>query len=340
MDPPLIPDHDSGTTLVTGATGLVGNNVVRLLLEKKQRVRVLVRRAGKAPELAGLDVESITGDIRDEAAVRQACHDVAAVIHCAAYVRIGWSQRETFVAINVDGTRNVARACREQGIRLVHVSSTDVFGRCSLRAPTNEDSPFAKSPGVPYVETKRQAEAVVAAEIGQGLDAVIVNPAFMLGPWDWKPSSGQLLLSVAANRAILAPRGWLSLCDVRDVAMGILAALERGKPGRRYILAGQTMEWIELLRLMAGVTGGRRPVARGRPAMLKIGGWGGDLWGRITGEEPSINSAAVAMAWLPKNYSSARAAAELDYSNRPVIQTLRDAWIWFQTHEGFFISRQ
>ena len=196
----------SGTTLVTGATGLVGNNVVRSLLAQGQKVRVLVSRAGHIPALAGLDVEVATGDVRDEEAVRSACRSAAAVIHCAAHVQIGWSQREAFEAINVGGTQHVARACREQGIRLVHVSSTDVFGRCSLREPTNEETPLAASPRVPYVETKRQAEAVVAAEIDGGLDAVIVNPAFMLGPWDWKPSSGQLLLNVAANRIILAPR--------------------------------------------------------------------------------------------------------------------------------------
>ena len=262
--------------------------------------------------------------------MRRACHGVAAVVHCAAYVRIGWSQREIFEAINVDGTRHVAQACREQGIRLVHVSTTDVFGRCSLREPANEETPYAKTPRVPYVETKRRAEAVVAAEIEQGLDAVIVNPAFMLGPWDWKPSSGQLLLNVAANRIILAPRGWLSLCDVRDVASGILAVRDQGTTGRRYILAGRTMEWIDLLRSIADVCGARRPLMRCGPAILTTIGWTGDLWGRVTGQEPPINSAAVAMAWLPKNYSSARAAAELGYTNRSIAETLQDAWSWFQ----------
>ena len=161
----------------------------------------------------------------------------------------------------------------------------------ALREPTNEDTPFAASPRVPYVETKRQAEAVVAAEIEDGLDGVIVNPAFMLGPWDWKPSSGQLLLNVAANRIILAPRGWLSLCDVRDVASGILAALDQGARGRRYVLAGRTMEWIDLLRSMADISGARRPLARCGPAILTMIGWSGDLWRRVTGQEPPVKSA-------------------------------------------------
>lgn len=320
-------------TLVTGATGLLGNNVVRLLLDRGQRVRVLSRRVDQGPELAGLDVEAAGGDIRDEAAVRQACRGVAAVIHCAAHVRIGWTERALFDAINVDGTRHVARACCDEGIRLVHVSTTDVFGRCSLREPTDEETPFAASPRVPYVETKRQAEAVVDAEIERGLNATIVNPAFMLGPWDWKPSSGQLLLNVAANRAILAPRGYLSLCDARDVASGIVAARDRGQCGRRYILAGKTMEWIELLRLLADVCGARRPLMRGGPLMLKIGGWGGDVWGRLSGHEPAVNSAAIAMAWVTKNYTSARAIAELGYTIRPSTDTVSDAWQWFRTHD-------
>jgi hypothetical protein len=90
------------------------------------------------------------------------------------------------------------------------------------------------------------------------------------------------------------------------------------------------MEWIDLLRSMADISGARRPLARCGPAILTMIGWSGDLWGRVTGQEPPVNSAAVSMAWLPKNYSSARAATELGYSIRPAAETLRDAWDWFQ----------
>jgi dihydroflavonol-4-reductase len=247
-------------------------------------------------------------------------------------VRIGWSDRETFQAINVTGTRNVAAACRQEGVRLVHVSSTDVFGGCSLTNPTDEETPYGSGPRVPYVESKREAEAVITEERDRGLQVVTVNPAFMLGPWDWKPSSGKLLLAAARGNIVLTPLGCVSLCDVRDVAAGIITARDRGDSGRRYILAGRTMEWFQLLTLMADICNVRRPLMRARPMMLKIGGWGGDWWGKLTGTEPDVNSGAIAMAWLPKNYSSARAADELGYHIRPAEETIRDSWDWFRTH--------
>jgi len=319
-------------TLVTGATGLVGNNVVRLLCDRGESVRVLVRPHSARRPLWGLDLQISEGDVRDASAVQRACEGCSAVIHCAGYVRIGWSDRALYEAINVAGTRHVAAACQQYGIRLVHISTTDVFGRCSLQHPTDEDSPFASGPCTPYVETKRQAEAVVTQAVGTGLDAVLVNPAFMLGPWDWHPSSGKVLLAVATGRAVVAPRGWLSLCDVRDVAQGIVAARDRGRAGRRYILAGRTMEWIEAFQLFAATCGVRPPLAKSGPMMLKIGGWAGDALARWTGREPDVNSAAVAMAWLEKNYSSARAKAELGYRIRPAEQTSADAWRWFQSY--------
>ncbi len=321
-----------GVTLVTGATGLLGNNIVRLLLDRGERMRVLMRRDSSQRPITGLDVELALGDVRDEAAVRQACQGVTAVIHCAAYVRIGWTHREVYEQINVGGTRRVAEACLRIGARMVHASSTDVFGGCSLERATDESTPFGNGPLVPYVETKRQAEDVVTVLMRQGLDAVIVNPAFMLGPWDWKPSSGKLLIAVSRGTALLAPRGWLSFCDARDVAAGILAARDRGTAGRRYILAGRTLEWIDLFRLIADVCGVQKPLARGGAFTLNLGGWGGDIYGRLTGTEPDVNSASVAMALLPKNYSSARAITELDYDNRPADETVRDAWNWFHAN--------
>ena len=198
-------------TLVTGATGLVGNNVVRLMLARGEAVRVLARPSSDCRPLEDLDVEVVAGDVRDEQAVQRACQGASAVIHCAGYVRIGWAQPELYRAINVGGTRNVSQACRQLGTRFVHVSSTDVFGGCSLTQATNEDTPAGDGPLVPYVATKREAESVVREQVEQGLQAVTVNPSFMLGPWDWKPSSGRMLLAVGRSSAIFAPHGWFSL---------------------------------------------------------------------------------------------------------------------------------
>lgn len=318
------------TILVTGATGLVGNNVTRVLLERGQAVRVLVRENCDPRSLAGLAVECQLGDVRDAEAVRRACQGVSAVIHAAALVHIGWSQREDQRAINVAGTRHVAAAALAANARLVHVSTVNALGVGRRDRAADEESPRTGQVPCGYVVTKREAEAVVQQYVAQGLNAVIVNPGFMLGPWDWKPSSGQMLLQVACKFTPLAPWGGATVCDVRDVVDGLLAALERGRCGRNYILGGHLLSYRDLWRLIAEVSGGKPPWFRAGPLMRVIGARGGDVWGLLTGREPELNSAAVKMSGQFHYYSSARAQAELGYQNRPVRETIEDAWRWFR----------
>lgn len=317
------------TFLVTGATGLVGNNVTRLLLEQGSRAKVLVRGESMPQSLAGLDVELVRGDLGDPDGLAAACRGVDCVIHAAGFVQLGRGRAPEHQAINVEGTRHVACAARSAGARMIHVSSCDALGVGSLKQPADEDTPLKKPVRCAYVLSKRAAEQVLLKECASGLDAVIVNPGFMLGPWDWKPSSGRMLLAVAQGRGLFAPRGHFSVCDVRDVAAGILSAVEQGLPGRRYILAGQTMSYLEAWRLFAEITGGRRPLFRPGPLILRAAGRLGDLYGWATGQEPDLNSGALALARLPKNYSSERARRELGYVTRPVEQSARDAWNWF-----------
>lgn len=317
--------------LVTGATGLVGNNVVRRLREQGCDVRVLVRDSADRRPLQGLEVDIARGDVRDRAAVRQACEGVEAVIHAAALIQIGWTRLDVARQINVDGTRNVAEAARDMGVRLVHVSTVDALGVGSPEQPSDEDSPHTGQVPCTYVVSKREADAVIRQLVDQDrLDAVLVHPCFILGPWDWKPSSGRMLLAVALRFTPLAPAGGVTFCDVRDVADGILGALKRGQTGRSYILGGQNLRYLEAWRLFAEVTGGAKPWFRAGPLMRILGGRGGDLWGRLSGHEPEVNSAAIAMSSLYRYYSSERAEAELGYrQSRPFRETVADAWKWF-----------
>ena len=172
----------------------------------------------------------------------------------------------------------------------------------------------------PYVVTKREAEQAVLAEVAQGLDATIVNPAYMIGPWDWKPSSGRMLLEVARNRGLVAPLGTNNFCDVRDVAQGILAAADRGAAGRRYILGGERLTYFQAWRIFAKVTRAIPPLLPAGPLVRRAAGRCGDLWTRLTGREPDVNSAATAMAAQSRNFVSTRAERELDYQRPPVVR--------------------
>jgi dihydroflavonol-4-reductase len=331
MSPESLP---AGPCLVTGATGLVGNNVVRQLVARGETVRVLVRPGSPRTDrsCAGLPVERIEASLDDVGALDRAVSGMGVVVHSAAVVHIGWGRLDEMRAVNLEGARRVAAAARRAGARMVHVSAIDALGRNADGRPTDEETPAGGWVECPYVITKREAEAAVLAEVDRGLDAVIVNPVYMLGPWDWKPSSGRMLLEVAAGRGLLAPPGSNDFVDVRDVAAGILAAIARGRTGRRYILGGHRRTYLEAWRLFARITGARPPLRAVRRGVVRFAGRCGDLWSRITGREPDINSAAVEMSCLDHVTSCRRAREELGYSYRPLEETVTDAWDWFVAH--------
>ncbi len=322
------------TVLVTGSTGLLGNNVVRKLIAAGQTVRAFVRSSSDRQPLEGLQVESVVGDVRDLDSLRRACRGASCVIHAAAIVRIGWSMSKDIVESNVGGTRNIVGAARESGARLIHISSVDALAVPKTRdAVVNEDSPPS---GIEidsnYAVTKRAADREVQRGIDRGLDATIVYPGFMLGPWDWKPSSGRMLLAVANRFTPLAPSGGCSLCDVRDVAAATVRAASGGFPQRRYILAGHNMTYFELWTRMARISAGRPPVARLGPIAGWIAGAAGDMGTRLRRSEGDINSAMLAMSRQFHYYDSSRAAGDLEYRPRDADLTIRDAWKWFCQH--------
>ena len=314
--------------LVTGGTGLVGNNVIRTLLNQGRRVRTLVRSRSGERELDGLDVERIVGDVTNADAVRQAVTGARIVIHSAAMVHVGWWQLAEMRRVNVEGTRLIAQAARREGARLIHVSSVNALGLTGDGSPADEETPFGNLVECPYVVTKREAEQVVLDEIARGLDAVIVNPVYMLGPWDWKPSSGRMLVEVGEGRGLFAPPGSQHFGDVRDVTAAIIAAITAGKCGRRYILGGHHLPFLEAWSLFARVAGRRPPLGEAPPPMVRFAGRVGDLVASCLGREGPLNSAATSMSLLRQHYSSDRAQTELGYMIRPLEESVEDCWRW------------
>ncbi len=319
--------------LVTGGTGFVGNNVIRALLDQGCDVRVLIRNP-EDKSLVGLEVTPITGDLRDADILLDACDGVDRVIHVAAKVHIGWSQLAEHREINVEGTRNVGNAALAHDARMVYVSSVDALGIGASDRPADEESPRTGKISCSYVISKTESEVALRELIDDGLQATIVNPGFMLGPWDWKPSSGRMLLEVASRYTPLAPTGGMTLCHIDDVTQGILAAMEKGVIGRNYILGGHTISYFDAWRLFAEVSGGKPPKKLMGPLIQAIAGGVGDLLAKITRRESDINSAAIKMSSLFHYYSSARAEAELDYTISPLRSSVEDAWNWF-TENGY-----
>ncbi len=318
--------------LVTGGTGLVGNNVVRRLIELGCRVRVLMRRSSDRRPVEDLDVETVEGDVTDFESIQRAVEGVGAVVHAAGCILLGWRNKQLHDQVNRQGTANVARAARAAGARMVFVSTVNALGVGAPSCPATETSVSGPNLPCPYVTSKQAAERAVRAEIERGLEAMLVYPGFMLGPWDWKPSSGKMLLQVARGFVPFAPVGGFSVGDVRDVADGICNALIRFATGRQYILAGHNVSYLEAWRHFAQVAGHRGPFCRSGPLMRSAAGRLGDLWGRISGREPDVNSAAVKLSDRWHVFSSARAQRELGYRIRPMDESIHDSLEWLNQH--------
>lgn len=320
---------------ITGATGLVGNNLVRRLCAAGEHVRVLSRGAQRR-ELAGLPVETVVGEL-EPAPLAQLVAGADVVVHAAANVWIGTTGRREAERVNVLGTVAVCDAIADAGrrARLVHVSSVDALGLGTRERPATETTPPRPSEGgVPYVDTKRAADAAVRAAIGRGLDAVIVHPTFMIGPWDWRPSSGRMVLEVARGRALVAPSGGNNFVDVRDVVTGIERVADRGVAGRgsAWILGHENLSYREAWTRMARVVGAFAPVA-------ETPRWVGHAVASLLEvpialgiPEGAINPATTRMSFLPHYFDAGLATRELGLTWRPLEVATADAWAWFQAH--------
>lgn len=315
--------------LVTGATGLLGNNLIRTLLDHGHSVVAAVRAASNRDPLRNLDLEILEIDFFDPSDLSMAVQNVDVVVHAAAVIQLGWSRLEASRKFNVDVTRQLAQAARRKNVRMIHVSSVDALGVGPGKDIGDESKLDPPNPGCSYVVSKRESETEFLLEVANGLDGLIVNPGFMIGPHDWKPSSGEMMLFLQRSIIFFCPGGGCSVTDVRDVADGIVSAIEHGQAGQRYILAGTNMTYFELWTMMANVMGSQRPKRNMRKPLASCAGWVGDFISRFRKEELALNSAATSMGQLFHWYSSEKAQRELGYQISPAEDAVRDAWDWF-----------
>lgn len=318
--------------LLTGATGFLGNHLLQQLIEAGHQVTATLRHSSDPRPMDGLDVSKVVVDLNEPSEISPLIGQHDAVIHAAAMIHLGWSKIPESRKVNAGGTKTLAESARRYGIRMVHVSTVDALGEVDPAVPGDETRTEPPKPACAYVVSKREAEAVFLDEVRIGLDGVIVNPGFMVGPRDWKPSSGEMLLTIAKQFMPLAPAGGCSVADVRDVARGIVLALDRGVAGERYILGGHDVTYLELWTQMAKVAGRRPPIGKLPNWISKIAGAAGDLAGRFTSEEPQLNSAVVAMGQLHHWYSSDKAINQLGYHVNDYLPALEESWEWFKQH--------
>ncbi len=315
--------------IVTGATGFIGGEVARLLRERGDDVRALVRTPGKAAGLRDLGCELVVGDLSDEAALTKACQDCDALIHAAASYEIGIrpDQRPAMSDVNVGGTERVLGAALSAGVRrAVYLSSVVVFGN-TAGAIADEQwvRPEPASYTSVYEETKVRAHRR-AQEIAQaGLPLVVVQPGVVYGPGDHSEVGG-LVDRFLGGKLPLLPFPDLGVTPVHrdDVAAGVLAALETGAPGQSYVLGGEPVRMRDLIAVLAEVSGRRPPRGAVPTALLRAMAPLGGVVGPLLGFPPNLREVITSSDGVTFWASSDKAAADLGWKARPLDQGLRD----------------
>ena len=317
--------------VVTGASGHIGNNLVRALLNEGRRVRVLVHRSDQG--LEGLDLERVQGDVLDYASLCKAFDGAETVFHLAAIISIVGDRDGRVAKTNIGGTANVVRACLECKVkRLVHFSSIHAFSQQPLDEPLDETRKRVESRAPAYDRSKALGELEVKKGIEKGLDAVIVHPTAVIGPNDFRPSRmGRTLIALAKGRMPVIVTGGFDFVDVRDVVVGAISAERRGRCGEHYLLGGRWASVKEVSSLVhkAMDCKVRKPFICLPLNLAKVFAPIGETVARIAKTEPLFTREAMIALNANKNIVTLKARRELGYSPRPLEETISDTVMWF-----------
>ena len=323
--------------LVTGATGHIGNVLVRELLARGERVRALILRGEDTSALNGLDIERIDGDILDPVSLPYAMRGVDTVFHLAGIISIMPGANEMMHRVNVTGTANVARAAREAGVRrMVYTSSIHAIRRLPHGACIDEEAGFdPDNPAGEYDCSKARASLALLEEVDRGLDAVLVCPTGVVGPHDYRRSElGTLVRSWMRRRPHVYVDGWFDWVDVRDIAEGLILAAKKGRKGQTYILGGNNVHLKEMYATVRKAAGTRAPAVRLPMRLVLFLAPLTQLWSRITRTKPQFTSYSLETVRSNSSISIEKARTELGYAPRPFPETVADTVAWWQMHEA------
>ena len=319
---------------ITGASGLLGGNLAAELLTAGHEVTAIRRAGTKVKHLEDLAIDWREADLGDIAAMTRAFEGSTAVFHCAAAVGVMKKVTAEMTAANVTGTANVIEAVSAAKVaRMIHTSSVVTVGISPSGVPIDETATWnfeAEGFLDGYSITKREAEDLVT-QARDRIDAVIVNPGYMLGPRDARPSSGKLILDTVRGRVPGTTPGYNNFVDVRDVARGMIAAWHRGRRNERYLLVGHDMTYADLFHTIAKVAGVKPPRLAIPRAVAWVLGKLGDL-SELAGVDPLVNSTQIRYAYTDKfRFKSDKAATELGYTYGPIETAITDALAWFRS---------
>ncbi len=322
-------------TLVTGANGHIGSHIVRQLIEKGKAVRAFVRPTGDLRGLEGLSVQLVYGDVLDRDSVKCAVEGCGVVYHAAAVFALWARDNSVILRTAIEGSRNVVSESAEAGVKkIIYTSSTAAIGlsRSSEGLLTEED--FNEDRTAPaYVIAKTDSETA-AREMAKrlGIHMCVINPGLVLGPGDFKPTpSNSLVRQFVKLGSPVYYEGGANIVDVDDVASGHLLAGERGRDGERYIIGGDNISVLDLMKTLAEITGRSAPRIRLGRGMAMAAGLLLENISRFTGKPP-LFTFRNARTYIGRYgyYDISKARDELGYTHKPYREVLERTVRWFR----------
>lgn len=321
---------------ITGATGFVGSHVARALAAEGAELRLLVRPTSRKDNIADLRAETVVGDLRVPESLKQAMAGCEFVFHVAADYRLWVRDPQEMYRANVEGTRAIIEAAQQSGVRrVIYTSSVATMGFTNEGHIATETSPVSINDMVGHYKRSKFMAEEIALETGRkGANVVVVNPTTPIGEYDIKPTpTGRIVVDFLKRKFPAYVDTGLNLADVKEVARGHLLAMEKARPGERYILGGENLTLKQILDKLAAMTGLPSPKTK-VPHAVAMGFAVFDQFftGMVMGKEPRATIDAVKMGRKKMFASSAKAERELGYKALPVEDALRRAIEWFQAH--------
>ena len=319
---------------ITGASGHIGNCLVRELIKKGHHVKVLVFNFNS--DLLQLDVEKVKGNILDVESLKKLCEGVDVVFHLAAKIALDNRDTENVFAVNISGTKNILEAAKSAEVKkFIHFSSTDAFETISPDLVLDENKPLIESKKMAYAFSKAESERIVLESTNEGFDAVILSPSAVIGPFDNRGSFlGNALVKIYQNKLPMLIPGGYNWVDVRDIVDAAINSIESGRKGEKYILSGNFYSLEELSKMTSKISNKKTPTILAPIFLAHLACPFMQVYGSITGEKPIYTCQSLKIIVnAPRKISNEKACKELAYLPRPLEQTLRDAFAWYKQNK-------
>jgi len=311
--------------LLTGATGFLGSELAMQLLQQGNSIRCTKRSSSVIPQLLvpyQAQIAWVDADMLDIFALEAALDDVTQVYHCAAWVSLKQADKQPMIRTNVTGTANLVNLCAERGIRMVHVSSIAAIGTALPGEMITENNHLEEtSENDGYAISKLESEMEVWRGIAEGLDAVIVNPSLIIGPNAGTLGSGQLFETVRKGLKFYTT-GTNGFVDVADVAKCMIALMNNGIQGERYIINAENINYRDITTKIAKGFGIKPPAMLAKPWMMGIAWRGAAIAAVITGKAPAIDKVAAQTASQTRNYDNAKIKKAIGIEFKPIDDTV------------------